>query len=46
MAPNPEFNLQKYFSVLEKEINSLGLHCTVEEKEKAANSNMKSAFPI
>ena len=36
MAPNPDFNLQKYFSVLEKEINSLDLHFTVEEKEKSA----------
>lgn len=44
MAPNPDFNIHKYFSVLEKEINSLGLHFTVEEKAKSADSNVKSAF--
>ena len=45
MVPNPDFNLQKYFSVLEKEINSLGLHFTVEEKEKSADSNVKYINP-
>lgn len=44
LSPNPQFDLKKYFSVLEKEINSLGLHFTVEEKEKSTDSNIKSAF--
>ena len=44
LSPNPQFDLKKYFSVLEKEINSLGLHFTVEEKEKSTDPNIKSAF--
>lgn len=44
LSPNPQFDLKKYFSVLEKEINSLGLHFTVEEKEKSTETNVKSAF--
>lgn len=44
LSPNPQFDLKRYFSVLEKEINSLGLHFIVEEKEKSTDSNIKSAF--
>lgn len=44
ITPDHDFNLQKYFPMLEKEINSLGLHFTVEEKAKSADSDIKSAF--
>lgn len=44
LSPNPQFDLKRYFSVLEKEVNSLGLHFIVEEKEKSTDSNIKSAF--
>ena len=42
--PDTEFNLAKYFPTLEKEINSLGLNFKIEEKQKTAQSNVKSAF--
>jgi predicted nucleotidyltransferase component of viral defense system len=44
LAPDYNFSLSKYFSILENEINSLGLNFTVEEKIKTAESNVKSAF--
>lgn len=43
-APDLEFKLQKYFSVLEKEIASLGLRFAIEEKQKTADSKVRSAF--
>ncbi len=43
-AKNPEFDLKSYFPMLEKEIRSYGLNVTIEEKEKTANSFIRSAF--
>lgn len=44
IEPNENFELQKYFSSLEKELSSLGLHFSVEEKQKTHDSAIKSAF--
>ncbi len=44
IEPNENFELQKYFSSLEKELSSLGLHFSVEEKVKPHDSAIKSAF--
>ena len=43
-APDPSFDLKAYFPILESEICAAGLNFTVEEKEKSAESNIKSAF--
>ncbi len=42
--PDADFDLKKYFSVLESELHSVGLNFKVEEKVKTAESNIKSAF--
>lgn len=44
VAPDADFELKKYFSVLESELHAVGLNFKVEEKVKAADSNVKSAF--
>ena len=44
IEPNENFELQKYFSSLEKELSSLGMHFSVEEKVKTHDSAIKSAF--
>ena len=44
LSPNLNFDIQKYFSILSKEINSLGLEFSIEEKAKSKESNIKSAF--
>lgn len=44
IEPNENFELQKYFSSLEKELSSLGLQFSVEEKIKTHDSAIKSAF--
>lgn len=44
IEPNENFELQKYFSSLEKELSSLGLHFSIEEKVKTHDSAIKSAF--
>lgn len=44
MSENPEFDLTKYFPVLEKEVRSFGLNVTITEKEKTKETNIKSAF--
>jgi len=38
------FALEKYFPILEREINSLGLNVKIENKEKTFDSAIKSAF--
>lgn len=43
-APDPSFDLKAYFPILESEIRATGLHFTVEEKVKSAESNIRSAF--
>lgn len=44
MVENPDFDLTAYFPILEKEVKSFGLNVTIMEKEKAKESNIKSAF--
>ena len=44
IAPNKDFELQRYFSGLESELASLGLRFIIEEKQKAVDSDIKSAF--
>ena len=44
VAPDADFELKKYFSVLESELHAVGLNFKVEEKVKTAESNIKSAF--
>lgn len=43
-APDPKFDFSSYFPILEKEIRSYGLNFKVETREKAVDSNVKSAF--
>lgn len=44
IEPNENFELQKYFSSLEKELSSLGMYFSVKEKVKTHDSAIKSAF--
>ena len=44
VTQNSDFDLTKYFSYIENETKSLGLNFSVVEKEKAIDSNVKSAF--
>ena len=44
IAPDADFDLKKYFSVLESELHSVGLNFSIEEKVKTMKSNIKSAF--
>ena len=44
IAPDADFDLKKYFSVLESELHSVGLNFSIEEKVKTTKSNIKSAF--
>ena len=44
MAPDPDFDLPAYFPALEKELNAYGLNFTVESREKAIDSDIRSAF--
>lgn len=41
---DPQFELTKYFPILEQEIRSFGLNVTIKEKEKTHDSNIRSAF--
>ena len=43
-APDADFQLKRYFSGLESELASLGLNFSIEEKQKTADSAVKSAF--
>lgn len=43
-APDPDFDLAAYFPVVEKEAASFGLHVTITEKQKTAESAIRSAF--
>ena len=43
-SPNKNFNLEKYFNCIEKELNSYGLNLQVSIKKKNNNSNIASAF--
>ena len=44
IKPNENFELKRYFSSLEKELAALGLQFSIEEKQKAQDSAVKSAF--
>lgn len=43
-TPDLNFNFEKYFPILEREVNALGLNIKIEKKEKTFNSAIKSAF--
>ena len=42
ISPNLDFDMNRYFSAIEKEANSLGLNFKVEKKDKTEDSNIKS----
>ena len=44
LKPNKNFNLSKYFSYIEKEVQAYGLNLKIETKEKTKKSNTMSAF--
>lgn len=44
VAPDADFDLKAYFPALEKEVASFGLRVTITEKEKTAESAIRSAF--
>ncbi len=43
-SPEADFDFAAYFSTLEKEVRSFGLHVRIVEKEKTKESNIRSAF--
>ena len=43
-APAPDFDLQQFFPSLLKEANSFGVNVSIREKEKSADTFIKSAF--
>lgn len=44
LHPNKKFDLTKYFSYIEKEVQAYGLNLKVTTKEKTKDSNILSAF--
>ena len=44
LKPNPQFDLSKYFTFIEKEVKAYGLNLTVSKKDKTQDSNITSAF--
>src|ERR1700674_4330427 len=44
LAPNPDFTLSSYTHAIEEELNSAGIHASVNSKIKAQESNIDSAF--
>lgn len=42
--PDPDFRLQRFLPVLEREVQSFGVHMTVEQKEKTTLTNSRTAF--
>lgn len=44
LEPNKDFDLNKYFSYIEKEVNAYGLNLSISEKDKTNESNIMSAF--
>lgn len=44
LEPNKNFDLSKYFSYIEKEVQAYGLNFFVSAKEKTKDSNIMSAF--
>lgn len=44
ITPNPNFDLSKYFTYIEKELKAYGLNLEVNSKRKSIDSNITSAF--
>ncbi len=44
LEPNTEFDLSRYFSFIEKEVQAYGLNLMISEKNKTQKSNITSAF--
>ncbi len=44
ITKDPDFDLQSYFPVLRKEVQSFGLNVEIQEKEKSRDSHIRSAF--
>ena len=44
MQKEEDFSIQVYFSALEKAVGAYGLHLKIDEKMKAMDSNVQSAF--
>ena len=44
MAPNPDFDLSRYFPALERELAAYGFNFKVEDRAKAIDSDIRSAF--
>lgn len=44
ISPNKEFNLNKYFIFIEKELKAYGLNLEISSKQKNIDSNITSAF--
>ena len=44
MSPNDDFDMKKYFPILEKEIASFGLTVKIDTKDKSIYSHIQSAF--
>ena len=44
LEPNQDFDLSKYYSFIEKEVQAYGLNLSINEKEKTKDSNIMSAF--
>lgn len=44
MISDPEFNLEDYFPILSKEVESYGLNVDIQTKKKSVDSQIKSAF--
>lgn len=42
--PDPNFRLQRFLPVLEREVQSFGIHMTVQQKEKSTITNIQTAF--
>lgn len=42
--PDPDFRLQRFLPILEREVQSFGVHMTVQQKEKSMVSNIQTAF--
>lgn len=44
LKPNRDFDLSKYFSFIEKEVQAYGMNLSISTKEKNKDSNIMSAF--
>lgn len=44
LEPNKDFDINKYFNYIEKELNAYGINLNITAKEKSFDSNITSAF--